>query len=130
MEHEARKQDTIELVGGRRLGGLRKGRSTLAIWADQRDHTKPFNLWSAALLTRMLAQQCDLAPGDLVWMGGDTHLYLNHTHLIEEQLARTPQGHPRLEILRRPPSIFDYRIEDFAVEGYTPHPPIQAPVAV
>lgn len=90
----------------------------------------PFNLWSAALLTRMLAQQCDLAPGELVWMGGDTHLYLNHAHLIEEQLSRTPQGVPRLEILRRPATIFDYRIEDFAVEGYTPHPPIQAPVAV
>ncbi len=90
----------------------------------------PFNLWSAALLTRMLAQQTDLAPGELVWMGGDTHLYLTHAHLIEAQLARAPQGRPRLEIRRRPPSIFDYRIEDFAVHGYTPHPPIQAPVAV
>ena len=90
----------------------------------------PFNLWSAALLTRMLAQQADLEPGELVWMGGDTHLYLNHAHLIEEQLSREPQGRPRLDILRRPSSIFDYRIEDFAVHGYTPHPPIQAPVAV
>lgn len=90
----------------------------------------PFNLWSAALLTRMLAQQAGLEPGELVWMGGDTHLYLNHAHLIEEQLSRQPQGRPRLEILRRPPGIFDYRIEDFAVHGYTPHPPIQAPVAV
>ena len=90
----------------------------------------PFNLWSAALLTRMLAQQADREPGELVWMGGDTHLYLNHVHLIEEQLTRLPQGRPRLEILRRPPTIFDYRIEDFVVRGYTPHPPIQAPVAV
>lgn len=90
----------------------------------------PFNLWSAALLTRMLAQQVGLDPGELVWMGGDTHLYLNHAHLIEEQLGRAPQGRPRLEILRQPPSIFDYRIEDFAVHGYTPHPPIQATVAV
>lgn len=90
----------------------------------------PFNLWSAALLTRMLAQQVGLDPGELVWIGGDTHLYLNHAHLIEEQLGRAPQGRPRLEILRQPPSIFDYRIEDFAVHGYTPHPPIQAPVAV
>ncbi len=90
----------------------------------------PFNLWSAALLTRMLAQQADLEPGELVWMGGDTHLYLNHAHLIGEQLSREPVGQPRLEILRRPPSIFDYRIEDFAVHGYTPHPPIQAPVAI
>ncbi|WP_375290035.1 thymidylate synthase [Qipengyuania sp.] len=90
----------------------------------------PFNLWSAALLVRMLAQQTDLQPGELVWMGGDTHLYLNHAHLIEEQLAREPRGRPRLEITRRPPTIFDYRIEDFEVYGYTPHPPIKAPVAV
>ena len=90
----------------------------------------PFNLWSAALLTRMLAQQVDLEAGELVWMGGDTHLYLNHADLIEEQLERQPRGIPKLEILRRPPSIFDYRIEDFVMDGYTPHPPIQAPVAV
>ncbi|UVI40827.1 thymidylate synthase [Qipengyuania spongiae] len=90
----------------------------------------PFNLWSAALLQRMVAQQVDLEPGELVWMGGDTHLYLNHTDLIEEQLAREPQGHPRLEIKRRPPSIFDYRIEDFEVHGYTPHGALKAPVAV
>ncbi len=90
----------------------------------------PFNLWSAALLTRMIAQQTDLEPGELVWMGGDTHLYLNHAHLIEEQLSREPRGYPALKILRRPASVFDYRIEDFAVHGYTPHPPIQAPVAV
>ncbi|WP_370034821.1 thymidylate synthase [Qipengyuania mesophila] len=90
----------------------------------------PFNLWSAALLTRMIAQQADLEPGELVWAGGDTHLYLNHRHLVEEQLAREPRGHPRLEIMRRPPTIFDYAIEDFAVHDYTPHGPISAPVAV
>ena len=90
----------------------------------------PFNLWSAALLVRMIAQQVDLEPGELIWMGGDTHLYLNHDHLITEQLSREPQGHPRLEIVRRPPTIFDYRIEDFAVHDYTPHPAIKAPVAV
>jgi thymidylate synthase len=90
----------------------------------------PFNLWSAALLTRMVAQQVDLEPGELVWMGGDTHLYLNHAHLIEEQLSREPQGHPTLAIMRRPASIFDYRIEDFEVRDYTPHGPIKAPVAV
>ena len=90
----------------------------------------PFNLWSAALLQRMIAQQVDLEPGELVWMGGDTHLYLNHEHLIREQLSREPQGHPRLEIVRRPPSIFDYAIEDFAVHDYAPHGPIKAPVAV
>jgi len=90
----------------------------------------PFNLFGAALLTRMIAQQTDLEPGELVWMGGDTHLYLNHAHLIEEQLDREPRGAPRLEITRRPPSMFDYTIEDFAVTDYAPHPPIKAPVAV
>ncbi|WP_394268960.1 thymidylate synthase [Qipengyuania sp.] len=90
----------------------------------------PFNLWSAALLTRMIAQQVDLEPGELVWSGGDTHLYLNHRHLVEEQLSRAPRGHPRLDILRRPPTVFDYRIEDFAVRDYTPHAPLSAPVAV
>ncbi|MEP2726655.1 thymidylate synthase [Roseibium sp.] len=90
----------------------------------------PFNLWSAALLQRMLAQQCRLEPGELVWMGGDTHLYLNHAELIAEQLTREPQGRPWLEMLRQPPTIFDYRIEDFAVHNYTPHGPLKAPVAV
>ena len=90
----------------------------------------PFNLWSAALLQRMIAQQVGMQPGELVWMGGDVHLYLNHEHLITEQLSREPQGHPRLEIMRHPPSIFDYRIEDFEVQDYTPHGPIKAPVAV
>ena len=90
----------------------------------------PFNLWGAALFTRMLAQQCDLEPGELVWMGGDVHLYLNHAELVEEQLARVPSGQPRLTILRRPESIFDYRIEDFAVADYAPQAHIAAPVAV
>ena len=90
----------------------------------------PFNLWSAALLQRMIAQQADLDPGELVWMGGDVHLYLNHRELIEEQLRRVPHGTPRLQIVRHPPSIFDYRIEDFAVSGYDPAPPLAAPVAV
>lgn len=90
----------------------------------------PFNLWSAALLQRMIAQQADLEPGELVWMGGDTHLYLNHADLVEEQLSREPSGHPRLEILRKPPSIFDYAIEDFEVHGYTPQAAIKAPIAI
>jgi thymidylate synthase len=90
----------------------------------------PFNLFGAALFTRMLAQQCDLEAGELVWMGGDTHLYLNHAALVNEQLARLPSGPPRLELVRLPDSIFDYRIEDFAITGYTPQPPIAAPVAV
>jgi len=90
----------------------------------------PFNLWSAALLLRMLAQQADLEPGELVWMGGDVHLYLNHAELIEEQLQRAPAGTPRLEIVRRPETIFGYRIEDFEVSGYSPAAAISAPVAV
>ena len=89
-----------------------------------------FNAWSAALLVRMLAQQCDLEPGELVWMGGDVHLYLNHADLVEEQLRRAPRGVPRLRIVRRPASLFDYRIEDFEVTGYDPAPPIAAPVAI
>ncbi len=90
----------------------------------------PFNLWSAALLTRMMAQQTGHEPGELVWMGGDVHLYLNHAHLIEEQLTREPQGNPTLEITRKPETIFDYQIEDFVVQDYAPLPPIKAPVAV
>jgi thymidylate synthase len=90
----------------------------------------PFNLWSAALLTRMVAQQAGLAPGELVWMGGDVHLYLNHEELITEQLTRQPQGHPRLEIKRQPETIFDYQLEDFLVHDYAPLPPLSAPVAV
>jgi thymidylate synthase len=90
----------------------------------------PFNLWSAALLQRMLAQQVDLELGELVWMGGDVHLYLNHAELIEEQLTREPQGRPRLEIVRRPASMFEYRIEDFEVTNYTPLGALKAPVAV
>lgn len=89
-----------------------------------------FNAWSAALFIRMVAQQCDLEPGELVWMGGDVHLYLNHAPLVEEQLRRAPAGAPRLDIVRRPDSIFDYRIEDFSVRDYQPQAHISAPVAV
>ena len=89
-----------------------------------------FNIWSLALLTRMLAQQCDLEPGEAVWMGADVHLYLNHAGLVEEQLARSPSGEAVLEIARRPDSIFDYAIEDFEVIGYAPQKHISAPVAV
>jgi thymidylate synthase len=89
-----------------------------------------FNAWSAALFIRMLAQQTGLEPGELVWMGGDVHLYLNHAALVEEQLRRTPAGAARLEILRKPDDIFGYRIEDFEVSGYQPQAHIAAPVAV
>ena len=90
----------------------------------------PFNLWSAALFTRMLAQQCDLDPGELVWMGGDTHLYLNHGELVETQLSREPCGAPTMEIVRRPDSMFGYAIEDFVVSNYAPQPALSAPIAV
>jgi thymidylate synthase len=90
----------------------------------------PFNLVGAALLTRMIAQQTGYALGELVWIGGDTHLYLNHAHLVEEQLAREPAGEPRLEIARKPESIFGYRIEDFTVRDYEPQGVLRAPVAV
>ena len=90
----------------------------------------PFNIASYALLTHMLAQQCDLGVGDFVWTGGDCHLYLNHLEQVETQLAREPRPLPRLVIRRRPPSIFDYAFEDFEFQGYDPHPAIRAPVAV
>lgn len=89
-----------------------------------------FNIWSLALLTRMLAQQCNLEPGEVVWSGADVHLYLNHAALVEEQLARSPAGEPKLAFARRPDSVFDYRIEDMEVTGYAPQAHIAAPVAV
>ena len=90
----------------------------------------PFNIASYALLTHMLAQQCDLGVGDFVWTGGDCHIYSNHAEQVELQLSREPRPYPTLEIARRPPTIFDYALEDFAVVGYDPHPAIKAPVAV
>ncbi|MFZ1743867.1 MAG: thymidylate synthase [Pontixanthobacter sp.] len=90
----------------------------------------PFNLWSAALLQRMIALQTDLEPSELVWMGGDTHLYLNHGDLVREQLSRMPEGVPTMKIVRRPDSIFDYRIEDFEVNNYAPQGALKAPIAV
>jgi len=90
----------------------------------------PFNWFGAALLTRMVAALVDLEPGELIWTGGDTHLYLNHADLVEEQLAREPAGEPTLEILRTPDSIFDYKFEDFEVRDYAPQGRLSAPVAV
>ncbi|WP_310497540.1 thymidylate synthase [Sandarakinorhabdus sp.] len=90
----------------------------------------PFNIFEAALLIRMLAQQCDLEPGELVWMGADCHVYANHEHLVTEQLTRSPRAFPVLTLARRPDSILDYAIEDFVLNGYDPHPHIAAPVAV
>jgi len=90
----------------------------------------PFNIASYALLTHMVAQQCDLDVGDFIWTGGDCHLYDNHAEQVETQLARAPRVLARLAILRRPESLFDYRFEDFDIVGYDPHPAIKAPVAV
>ena len=89
-----------------------------------------FNIWSLALLTRMLAQQCDLEPGEVVWTGADVHLYLNHAPLVEAQLSRVPSGTATLAFSRHPASIFEYRIEDLEVSGYAPQAAIAAPVAV
>ncbi len=90
----------------------------------------PFNLVGATILTRMMAAQTGYEPGELVWMGGDTHLYLNHAHLVEEQLSREPSGQPTLHLLRQPDSIFGYRADDFEVRDYAPQGVIRAPVAV
>ncbi len=90
----------------------------------------PVNIASYALLTHMVAQQCDLDVGDFIWTGGDCHIYSNHTEQVALQLSREPRPYPTLTIKRRPDSIFDYQFEDFEVTGYDPHPAIKAPVAV
>ena len=90
----------------------------------------PFNIASYALLTHMLAQQCDLDVGDFIWTGGDCHLYTNHAEQVALQLSRAPLAYPTLVIKRRPASIFDYEYEDFELLGYQHHPAIRAPVAV
>jgi thymidylate synthase len=90
----------------------------------------PFNWAGYALLTHMVAQQAGLEPGELIWTGGDCHLYRNHEAQVDEQLARVPFALPTLVIRRRPPSIFDYRFDDFEIRDYRCHPAIRAPIAV
>ncbi len=90
----------------------------------------PFNIASYALLTHMVAQQCDLDVGDFIWTGGDCHIYSNHAEQVALQLSRAPLAYPTLNIKRQPASIFDYEFEDFEVLGYECHPAIKAPVAV
>ncbi|PYE90120.1 thymidylate synthase [Phyllobacterium leguminum] len=90
----------------------------------------PFNFVGGAALLMMVAQQTDLEPGELIWMGGDVHLYLNHLEQAREQVSREPRQFPKMRLLRKPASIDDYRIDDFEVMGYEPHAAIKADVAV
>ena len=111
-------------VAGRRLSAqlfIRSSDSFLGL---------PYNTASLALLTHMLGQQCDLEPGEIIICTGDSHIYSNHLEQVREQLRREPRPLPRLNIRRKPESIYDYRFEDFELEGYDPHPHIAAPVAV
>jgi len=90
----------------------------------------PFNIASYSLLTIMIAQQTNLTPSEFVWSGGDVHIYKNHFEQVATQLSREPLQLPTLRLLRRPASIYEYRIDDFELAGYEPYPPIKAPIAV
>jgi len=115
-----------------RTGDAPRGRLSCQVYQRSADVFLgvPFNIASYALLTHLLAQQCDLDAGDLVWTGGDCHIYDNHREQVEEQLRRDPYPFPTLSLRRRPESILDYAYEDIEVVGYRHHPAIRAPVAV
>jgi thymidylate synthase len=89
-----------------------------------------FNFTGGAALVHMIAQQANLTPGELVWVGGDVHIYLNHLDQVREQIQRAPRPLPTMKLLRRPSTIDGYRIEDFEISGYDPYPPIHGEVAV
>jgi thymidylate synthase len=120
----------FHVAGGHEAGA--RGRLSCQVYQRSADVFLgvPFNIASYALLTHMLAQQCDLEAGDLVWTGGDCHVYDNHREQIQIQLARDPYPFPTLRLRRRPASIFEYDFEDFDVVDYVHHPAIRAPVAV
>jgi thymidylate synthase len=109
-----------------------KGRLSCALFQRSADIFLgvPFNLFGASLLTHMIAQQTGLEPGRLIWFGGDVHLYVSAEDQAREQVSRAPRALPRLALRTRPKDIDSYTIEDIAVEGYDPHPPIRAEVAV
>ena len=111
-----------------------QGRGTLSCQLYQRSADSflgvPFNIASYALLTHMVAQQCDLDVGEFIWTGGDCHVYSNHVEQVTLQLSRPARAYPRLVLARRPDTLFEYTLEDFVIEGYDPHPGIKAPVAV
>jgi len=90
----------------------------------------PFNIASYSLLTLMIAQQCNLEIGEFIWTGGDIHIYNNHIQQAYTQISRTPYTLPKIKILRKPKTIFEYQYEDFQLINYQHHPPIKAPIAV
>lgn len=118
--------------GPKRGSGSDRNRLNLILFQRSVDSLlgAPFNFMGGAALMHMIAQQADLDLGDFVWVGADTHIYLNHIDQVREQMTREPRDQPRMALLRRPHSIDGYRIDDFSVTGYDPHPAIEASVAV